>query len=124
MILDLINNLNEEEVTFNKESYKLFKRFILCFFKQNVDKKEIKQIKELHKKITNSNSIENQTEILINSEAYDFIEYALSDINFKDNYDFEEDYYLEKEYLPVFKLMNIKEKNRETYKNFSLSHRL
>ena len=95
VILDLINNLNEEEVTFNKESYKLFKRFILCFFKQNVDKKEIKQIKELHKKITNSNSIENQTEILINSEAYDFIEYALSDINFKDNYDFEEDYYLE-----------------------------
>ena len=69
--------------------------FILCFFKKNIDKKEIKQIKELHKKITNSNSIENKTEILINGEAYDFIEYALSDINFKDNYDFEEDYYLE-----------------------------
>ena len=95
VILDLINNLNEEEVTFNKESYKLFKRFILCFFKQNIDKKEIKQIKELYKKIINSNSIENKTEILINGEAYDFIEYALSDINFKDNYDFEEDYYLE-----------------------------
>ena len=51
VILDLIKNLNENEVTFCKDSYKLFKRFILCFFKNQVDQKEIKEVKTLYKRI-------------------------------------------------------------------------
>lgn len=93
VILDLIKNLNENEVTFCKDSYKLFKRFILCFFKNQVDQKEIKEVKTLYKRIMSS--IKNTYEHYNNYEAYDYIDNAFKDNDFKNNYNFEENYFLE-----------------------------
>ena len=95
VILDLIKNLNENEVTFCKDSYKLFKRFILCFFKNQVDQKEIKEVKTLYKRIMSS--IKNTYEHYNNYEAYDYIDNAFKDNDFKNNYNFEENYFLEED---------------------------
>lgn len=87
-ILSLIERIDEKEVVFSKDIFAIFKSFILCFFKENIDLKEAKQFERNYDKKIRSSKYE--SEIKIYQLECDFIEEALQDYNFKDNYDFSE----------------------------------
>ena len=87
-ILSLIERIDEKEVVFSKDIFAIFKSFILCFFKENIDLKEVKQFERNYDKKIRSSKYE--SEIKIYQLECDFIEEALQDYNFKDNYDFSE----------------------------------
>ena len=87
-ILSLIERIDEKEVVFSKDIFTIFKSFILCFFEENIDLKDVKQFEKKYDKKIRSSKYE--SEIKIYQLECDFIEEALQDYNFKDNYDFSE----------------------------------
>lgn len=86
-LLSLIECFNDKDIIFYKDTFNLFKQFLLCFFKENINLKEAKNIEKLYnRKMTSKYTADTR----IYEIEFEFIKEALEDYNFKDNYIFDE----------------------------------